>query len=281
MPDRDGYRDYLRKQKLLKENTVNSYCSGINHITQHGDKDVFSIIDPQSLETIVRDYGIGGVNADVGNYRNGSARNALRHWKDFVAASGESNDKNIEPDIDDEDSQGNHTTTAMTNEPSKRLNCRYKGHPIGNSQNAFIRTILSNLGDESFSRKDWESTNKYFSHECAYCKKEGALQIDHVIPINKAKLGEHKLGNLVPSCKECNGKKHDKDFREFLGENTEAITRIEKYMAEKEYVPLAISDELNAVFECAHKEVAALAARYIEKINKLISNESISGPGIE
>ena len=40
--------------------------------------------------------------------------------------------------------------------------------------------------------------------------------MEHEIPINKSMIGEHKLGNLVPSCKECNDKKHHKSYEDFL-----------------------------------------------------------------
>jgi len=87
MLDRDGYRNYLFRQQVLTENTVNSYCTGIAQISQHCGEDVFAIIDLQRLAQMVRDYGIGGVHANLGGYGNGSSRNALRHWMEFVAAS--------------------------------------------------------------------------------------------------------------------------------------------------------------------------------------------------
>ena len=91
MLDRDGYRNYLLRQKDLTENTVNSYCTGLTQVSQHCAEDVFAITDLQRLAQMVRDYGIGGVHANVGDYGNGTARNALRHWMEFVAAFGRDN----------------------------------------------------------------------------------------------------------------------------------------------------------------------------------------------
>lgn len=127
--------------------------------------------------------------------------------------------------------------SAVTRTRSDRANARYKSHAIGNAQNAFVRNVLGNLGYESFNQKDWEATKEYFSQRCAYCGVDAdELLIEHAIPINKVSLGEHRLGNLVPSCKKCNSAKGDKDFRVFLNGNDEAIARIEEYMDSRKEV---------------------------------------------
>jgi 5-methylcytosine-specific restriction endonuclease McrA len=153
---------------------------------------------------------------------------------------------------------------------SDRVNARYRGNAIGNAQNLFVRNVLSNLGYESFSQRDWEATKEYFSHRCAYCGIDAdKLVIEHAIPINKVSLGEHRLGNLVPSCKTCNDNKGGKDFREFMGGNAEAIARIEEYMDSRNYVPLEENEQVTMVLDLAHKEVAALADRYVTILNEL------------
>lgn len=153
--------------------------------------------------------------------------------------------------------------------PSNRANSRYRGNPIGNAQNLFIRNILSSLGIESFSEKNWNSSKDYFSHKCAYCGALTELLMEHAIPINKEKLGEHRLGNLVPSCKQCNSNKGGKDFRAFLEADTVAISKIEEYMDSRNYVPLEDNEQIKKILNMAHKEVAALADRYITIINEL------------
>ena len=57
--------------------------------------------------------------------------------------------------------------------------------------------------------------------------------MEHAIPINKEVLGEHRLGNIVPSCKQCNSEKHKKSFEEFLGDDTQKINAIKKCMSDK------------------------------------------------
>lgn len=163
--------------------------------------------------------------------------------------------------------------------PSSRANSRYRGNPIGNAQNLFVRNILSSIGLESFNEGNWNSKKEYFSHRCAYCDTETELLIEHAIPINKEKLGEHRLGNLVPSCKLCNSNKGGKDFREFLDGNPAAISRIEAYMDSRNYVPLEDNEQMKLVLNMAHKEVSSLADRYITIINELFVQSSNSETG--
>lgn len=156
---------------------------------------------------------------------------------------------------------------------NNRVNSRYRGNAIGNAQNLLIRNVLSNLGNESFSEEDWNNTKKYFGNKCVYCGETTQLLIEHAIPINKEKLGEHRLGNIVPSCKSCNDKKSDKDYREFLGDNNAAIEMIEKYMELKNYVPLEDNDQMKKILNMAYDEVSSVADRYITIINELFVSE--------
>ena len=160
--------------------------------------------------------------------------------------------------------------------PSPRANSRYKEQAIGNAQNALVRNILSRLGTEQITKEDWEETKAYFMHECVYCGEAKTLQIDHAIPINKQCLGEHRLGNIVPSCKECNSAKSSKDFREFLGEDIERAQFIEDYMKSKNYVPLKDNEQVQMILEMAYREVGAVAERYITIINELFVSDDSS-----
>ncbi len=136
-----------------------------------------------------------------------------------------------------------------------------------------MRNILSNLGTEQFSEEDWFATKAYFNHQCAYCGEVKELVIEHAIPINKVYLGEHRLGNLVPSCKECNSAKASKDFREFLEGSDDKIAAIEAYMDEKNYVPLENNEQVSMILEMAYREVGTVAERYISIINELFIPE--------
>jgi 5-methylcytosine-specific restriction endonuclease McrA len=188
--------------------------------------------------------------------------------------------KGIAPELDAstyERNEGQVHTKQPLQSPSSRSNSRYRGTSIGNAQNLFIRTILSSIGLETFNEADWNATKDYFSHTCAYCGAETELLIEHAIPINKEKLGEHRLGNLVPSCKLCNSNKGGRDFRAFLAENTAAISRIEAYMDSRNYVPLEDNEQMKMILNMAHKEISALADRYIIIINELFSQNANPG----
>ena len=181
--------------------------------------------------------------------------------------------KGITPEFDSTENEpgiAGTITQLQAKVPSSRSNSRYRGNPIGNAQNLFIRNILSSLGLEAFSEEDWNSARKHFSNRCAYCGADVELVIEHAIPINKQKLGEHKLGNIIPSCRPCNSVKAGRDFREFLGENIDAIRKIEAYMQSRNYVPLGDNEQMKMILNLAHKEVSDLADRYITIINELL-----------
>ncbi len=155
---------------------------------------------------------------------------------------------------------------------SNVLNSRYRGNAIGNAQNLVVRNILSNIGQESFNKQDWAETMAYFSNQCAYCGGEGDLLMEHIIPINRQALGEHRLGNLAPSCRPCNSTKADKDFREFLDGDPDRIQKIEDYMESRNYVPLGDNEQVAMVLEMAYKEISSVAQRYISILNELFPN---------
>jgi 5-methylcytosine-specific restriction endonuclease McrA len=155
---------------------------------------------------------------------------------------------------------------------STRKNSRYRGNAIGNSQNLLIRNILSNLGEESFSEDDWIKTKNYFDNKCAYCGSTGKLVIEHAIPINKEKLGEHRIGNIVPACKKCNANKGDKDYREYLENNINVIKKIDEYMESRHYIPLEDNEKLKNILNIAYEEVSSIAEKYINIINDIFVN---------
>nr|WP_314898960.1 AAA family ATPase [uncultured Deefgea sp.] len=80
----DGYRDYLQSQKGLKENTINSYCSGLKHLSKHAGKDLFSLYDIAELDGLIERYVQGGLDEQQGEYGNWAASNALKHWREYV-----------------------------------------------------------------------------------------------------------------------------------------------------------------------------------------------------
>ncbi len=151
---------------------------------------------------------------------------------------------------------------------------RYKGNAIGIAQNLFVRNILSRLGDEQFSVEHWQAIVEEFGRACAYCEAKGELVMDHVVPINKQAMGEHRLGNLVPSCRACNTKKSEQDFRDFLAGDQTRITAIEAHMHKHGYHPIGNHKQLREIIDLAHQDVRHLADRYVAIINAVLRNES-------
>ncbi|WP_072429450.1 HNH endonuclease [Chitinimonas taiwanensis] len=159
-------------------------------------------------------------------------------------------------------------------EPTKKATLpgrrpRYGESHIANAQNLFIRNILGNIGFESFSEKDWIDTRDCFGNACAYCGAKTKLIMEHAVPINRERLGEHRLGNLVPSCYPCNARKGNKTYREFLEGNIDAIAKIDAYMDSKNYVPLEQNEQFKKILDLAYREVELLRDRYVAIINQL------------
>jgi 5-methylcytosine-specific restriction endonuclease McrA len=67
--------------------------------------------------------------------------------------------------------------------------------------------------DRSFSLNDWKKCKQYFDNKCAYCGKEKKLEQEHFIPLING--GEYTINNIVPSCRQCNMSKLDRDFFEW------------------------------------------------------------------
>jgi hypothetical protein len=144
---------------------------------------------------------------------------------------------------------------------------------IGDVQNSLVRVILWKIGEAPASdtrlRAAKAAAITYFGGRCAYCGERPPDDLDHAIPINRDHLGQHCIGNLIPSCKECNAKKGRWDFRAFLRDKPDGeqrIARILAYMAANGYTPLEDNPEFKALIETARADVAKVASRCIAEI---------------
>lgn len=57
------------------------------------------------------------------------------------------------------------------------------------------------------TRAQWEMILSYFENRCAYCGSDGALQIEHILPVCRG--GLHTAKNVVPACEPCNHRKYN------------------------------------------------------------------------
>ncbi|WP_228499321.1 HNH endonuclease [Nocardioides agariphilus] len=157
---------------------------------------------------------------------------------------------------------------------------------IGNAQNLLVRNVLGRIRPDAHAHGGWESTWSYFGGRCAYCDEPlAAHDKDHVFGINSKSLGEHKRGNLVPACKDCNSEKGDEDFRDFLdakfmadpatAEDRKAA--IFRFMLERDYLPFALDPQVDpaaitALLDQARTRVQEVATEYVAQIRSLVTS---------
>ncbi len=167
---------------------------------------------------------------------------------------------------------------------------RHKLHAVGNAQNSIVRYVLGTLGHESFTEKAWLGVKGHFDHRCAYCSSPRQLVMDHAVPISIQNLGEHKLGNLVPACRECNEDKGQKRYDDFLRAQSDLsvaearIVMIEDHMRSHGYQPLSDilaaedADQVRELVQSLRLQVAAAAEATVRSINGLLSADDGMGP---
>jgi hypothetical protein len=149
---------------------------------------------------------------------------------------------------------------------------------IGDVQNALVRFILWRSGEAPDSLSRLQAGERvaidHFGGLCAYCAERPWVAFDHASPINRDHLGLHRIGNRVPSCKECNDEKGGRlDFREFLNgrpKGEERIANIVRYMRDNGYTPLEDDPKFKALIESARADVAAVASKCIADFNDLL-----------
>lgn len=68
---------------------------------------------------------------------------------------------------------------------------------------------------DRMSTTQWRKTLAYFGGRCGYCgAPDTALVAEHMTPLSRG--GDHVAENVVPACRDCNHRKHDRTLIEFL-----------------------------------------------------------------
>lgn len=86
----DGFKTFLRNRvnqqgdARFTEGTIDSYCTGLNHIANQLNLAIWQLTDRASLQQLLVDCSPGGQHAAVGRYSNGTAFNALKQWIEYV-----------------------------------------------------------------------------------------------------------------------------------------------------------------------------------------------------
>jgi 5-methylcytosine-specific restriction endonuclease McrA len=87
----------------------------------------------------------------------------------------------------------------------------YRSHPekeAAKDAKRRARKAASPVND--FTAAQWLEIQAAYNHRCAYCGKraKGHLTQDHLTPLSKG--GPNTASNIVPACKSCNSRKHDR-----------------------------------------------------------------------
>lgn len=65
------------------------------------------------------------------------------------------------------------------------------------------------------SKEEWDNRLIEFNNCCAYCLQYNAkLEMDHMQALSQG--GTHCIDNVVPACRSCNSKKHNKGLVQFI-----------------------------------------------------------------
>jgi hypothetical protein len=107
------------------------------------------------------------------------------------------------------------------------------------ASNELIRAVLTLIGEsrdlnvlglppgELRDKKIRKNLLDEFKNKCAYCGTSidsESMDVDHLVPMNRASVGLHMYGNLVPSCKPCNRHKHHHSAEHFAAKHPERVT---------------------------------------------------------
>lgn len=97
----------------------------------------------------------------------------------------------------------------MTGESKQVYHRNYcKNNPETISHLKARRYAREKNADGSHTLQEWQSLKDKYNHRCAMCGREAKLTKDHVIPLSKG--GTDYISNIMPLCRNCNSKKHNK-----------------------------------------------------------------------
>ena len=85
---KEKFRLYLLER--YKPASVNGYLSGLNHLSRDYGSEILQITDFEVIKKIRKQYDLGGTKRNIGDYGNGSARNAMIQYSNFIETSNSS-----------------------------------------------------------------------------------------------------------------------------------------------------------------------------------------------
>lgn len=98
---------------------------------------------------------------------------------------------------------------------------------VAKSKGAQVEVAKGAIGGASapsMSRSEWSSVVEWHGGLCAYCERRGMLLLrDQLLPA--AMGGEHRIGNVVPACLDCNKDKAARAAAEFVASRPDLPAR--------------------------------------------------------
>lgn len=118
-------------------------------------------------------------------------------------------------------------------------------------------------------KKHFEEVRGFFDDRCCYCGDQlltSRVAQDHLIPMNKASIGLHAWGNVVPACQDCNAKKQGREWHAYLVERaganaSERYQRIGAFVSTYAYAPDLSG--LREIVDELYEEVGQIAVTLI------------------
>jgi hypothetical protein len=243
---KEQFRAFLKTVEDKTEITSSSYVNSIDKLSEHysnhgnGNINIYNVHDLIIIRGLCQDYGTGGRYSDIGNYGHGTYRaaiNAYQRFLEYIRTGHKIKTLN----------NGNNNTNRSSCHSSK-TNKRTNPADVAN---LFIRNFLCDISERlgGYTKSDEEKTLEFFDYKCPYTGTNLVnvdIVLDHLIPHNREYCGLNIFGNVIPTIKEANSKKHAKDFRSFLlndqsvikaniNERNERIKKIEEFIKFSEY----------------------------------------------
>lgn len=144
----------------------------------------------------------------------------------------------------------------------KKMKKMKKWEP-SDAANTFVRVILSDAGVllGGFDEEDWGRTMDYFGGRCAYSGavlRDGDVDRDHAVPINKDHCGVHLYGNVLPTTRAKNRAKKNRHYRDVI-DDPELLERVETFVADSGYTErVAAFGDLRPYCKSQYKAIVQL-----------------------
>ncbi|CAM5225542.1 McrB family protein [Alishewanella longhuensis] len=169
----DGYRQFLIKSvkeqggARFTQGTIDSYCTGLNHIANQLNLAIWQLTDSARLEQLLADCSPNGQHATVGRYSKGTAFNALKQWVQYVKKEGDSNmakcylltwNPNIYKEGGDAGVKAGVVATWICRNQKPKVGDRFYLMRVGEEPKGIVAS--GTVVRESFADTDWRDQHK-------------------------------------------------------------------------------------------------------------------------